>query len=968
MRTIQLTESKVSRSSISSMLFLRARSNGLEIALALTISSHVDVYSTIILFSGPVLFDQAVRQCLERYGVDTSVFLEMSAHPVLSSYLTENGSKYNLCTLHRQQSEIETTLKTLANLRIYGYSPVQTKISRIYSSDISSSRISHYFLYPFQRQYCVKEDPAHRLQRTVPIWHSLAGRPLAHPHTTFQTKLSLKSYRWIEDHRVQGPAVFPAAGYIEICMEVFNCKSLIDIHIEKALILPSDPNTYRTVRIVLDEISQSQVSMFSKGNEYDLGHWTKHMKATKGDLSNSASLPIWSENLKSRCTLATIEQKDVYGRFSSVGLDYGPHFQCIRTLYQGDNEVYAHINMAHLPKPLADSKQSRFYIHPALLDSTFQVLLGTQRYFYRAYVPTFIKRIEWRISTNELPNDLYVYARTTNIDHKQILVGDIIIVDGEQRLIGMIDGFEATALGQSNQSQPLHTLHYQNIATPIIKSIKTEFNPIDIPTHVKSQETLFDDACTAYISAFLMSNPFDADTVERWPIHRQRYWQWLHSTIKSKTISSDSIQLIDQEQCKALHYEAQAIHRVGKNLHLLLSDNFAVQNIFFGDSDPFMADLYSKSITFQPYTHILAQNLVNQFKMIQEQPGESSRVFSILELGAGTGALTSIILEKLYEETNIIQENRLIYVFTDVSGKFLSDAKKRFSSLYPCMQYQLCNLDVDLSTQKVDMYSFDIVCAFDVLHVAQDLKLCLSRVQQLLKPNGCLLCIELTRPWTWIEFFFGLFTGWWHFTDTSQRSTCFLTTDRWQKLLSESGFHQIQIENEGQPELAHSLLVARGSDWTVNEPTSTDITILDTTDATITNADEYMEQLLKLAQSLITVTEVTTVIVLTSLTNPPIGAAFTGFTRVWANECTHHIICSIEFDPSELPKKQMWLNRIRTIVGSTCEREFIICQQKIIVPRHITRTLENAVSITRKINNEKGMITDSYRFDECPIE
>ncbi len=55
----------------------------------------------------------------------------MSSHPVLSSYLTENGSKYNLCTLHRQQSDIETTLKVLANLRIYGYSPTQANISKI---------------------------------------------------------------------------------------------------------------------------------------------------------------------------------------------------------------------------------------------------------------------------------------------------------------------------------------------------------------------------------------------------------------------------------------------------------------------------------------------------------------------------------------------------------------------------------------------------------------------------------------------------------------------------------------------------------------------------------------------------------------------------------------------------------------------------------------------------------------------
>ena len=791
------------------------------------------------------------------------------------------------------------------------------------------------------------------------MWHSLAGRPLAHPYPTFQTKLSLKSYIWIDHHRVQGPAVFPAAGYIEICMEVFNSMNLTNIYIEKALILPSDPNIYRTIRIVFDNDNQFHICMYSKLNEYDSGDWIKHMNASKGDSSSSITqLPEWTNNLKSRCSFGIFEQKDIYERFSSVALDYGSYFQCIRTLYQGDNEVYAHLNISHLPKPLSNSNQSRFNIHPAILDSTFQVLLGTQRYFHTAYVPTFIKRIEWKIETSQLPNDLYVYARTTNIDSTHILKGDIFIVDEQQNLIGSIIGFEATALGQSNQPQPLYTLHYQNIQTPLITTtIKSQFNLIEIPKFIKEQEILFDDACLAYIGQFLALNLFNDETIQKWPIHRQRYWQWLNSTIKSKTYSPDAIDLIDNDQYKSLYYEAQAIHRVGKNLSALLNDNFAVQNIFFGENDSFMSDLYSKSLTFQPYTHILAQKLVDQFKIIEEQ--ESSRVFSILELGAGTGALTSVILEKLYQQTSIIQENRLIYVFTDVSGKFLSDAKKHFSKFYPCIQYQLCDLDIDLTKQKLNLYSFDVVCAFDVLHVAQDLKLCLNRVQQLLKPNASLLCIELTRPWIWIQFFFGLFAGWWHFSDTTIRSTCFLEVDQWKQLLTQSGFQHIQIENEGQPEFGHSLITATGSDWTINQTiSSSNITIFDTTEATLINANSYMEKLLELAQSSFTVTEPTTIFVLTLITNPPIGATFTGFTRVWANESTQHTICSIEFDPSEVQKKQMWLNRIEKIVENTYEREFVIYQNEIVVPRHIPRRLTNAITL-----NDDSVNKEPFRLE-----
>ncbi|CAF1043278.1 unnamed protein product [Adineta steineri] len=156
-----------------------------------------------------------------------------------------------------------------------------------------------------------------------------------------------------------------------------------------------------------------------------------------------------------------------------------------------------------------------------------------------------------------------------------------------------------------------------------------------------------------------------------------------------------------------------------------------------------MVDLYSKSMIFQSYIDILVQKLVDQFKIIEkEYQGEPSRGFCILELNAGTVALTLVILKKLFEQTSIIQESRLIYISTDVSGKFLLDAKKCFSSIYLCIQYELSNLDEDLATQKLNLYSFDF------LHVAQDLMLCLNRVQQLLQSNDFLLYFRLKTDTT----------------------------------------------------------------------------------------------------------------------------------------------------------------------------------------------------------------------------
>ncbi|CAF4385882.1 unnamed protein product, partial [Adineta steineri] len=148
----------------------------------------------------------------------------------------------------------------------------------------------------------------------------------------------------------------------------------------------------------------------------------------------------------------------------------------------------------------------------------------------------------------------------------------------------------------------------------------------------------------------------------------------------------------------------------------------------------------------------------------------------------------------------------------------------------------------------------------------------------------------------------------------------------------------------------------RAADCTLQKKDLSNRIIFDTTEATVQNVHTYMEKLLELAQSLISVTDSTTVFVLTQTTSPPIGATFTGFTRVWANEATQHRICSIEFDQEELKKKQFWLERIENMVEKTLEREFIIHENIITVPRHIPRTLTNVLTKTtqeQSSSNEK---------------
>lgn len=116
----------------------------------------------------------------------------------------------------------------------------------------------------------------------------------------------------------------------------------------------------------------------------------------------------------------------------------------------------------------------------------------------------------------------------------------------------------------------------------------------------------------------------------------------------------------------------------------------------------------------------------------------------ILELGGGTGTGTTELLPILpSEKTN--------YTFTDVGGFFLNAAKKKFSD-YPFIEYQLLDLERSPQEQGYSSHSFDVIVAFQVLHVARNIGETLDRIRSLLAPGGLLLFWETTQPRLEFEF------------------------------------------------------------------------------------------------------------------------------------------------------------------------------------------------------------------------
>jgi acyl transferase domain-containing protein len=72
--------------------------------------------------------------------------------------------------------------------------------------------------YPFERERCWEDPPDAGAQKASKPVNALLGERLnsALPMVQFQSKIGIGTHRYLDDHKVQGSVVFPAAAYLDV--------------------------------------------------------------------------------------------------------------------------------------------------------------------------------------------------------------------------------------------------------------------------------------------------------------------------------------------------------------------------------------------------------------------------------------------------------------------------------------------------------------------------------------------------------------------------------------------------------------------------------------------------------------------------------------------------------------------------------------------------------------------------------
>lgn len=230
--------------------------------------------------------------------------------------------------------------------------------------------------------------------------------------------------------------------------------------------------------------------------------------------------------------------------------------------------------------------------------------------------------------------------------------------------------------------------------------------------------------------------------------------------------------------------ETQLLHTTARRLADCLKGAVDPVTLIFRDSAAraLLEDVYTNAPMFKTGTLLLGQYLSSVLQCIRSTGRQELR---ILELGAGTGGTSKHIIETL---TSLVDVGcKLSYTFTDLSPSLVAAAKRKFARWSSIMEYTVLDIEKEPATQLLE--SYDIVLSTNCIHATKNLVASASNIRKMLRPDGILCLVELTRNLYWFDLVFGLLEGWWLFDDG--RDHALAHEQRWNKSLRASGFNWV---------------------------------------------------------------------------------------------------------------------------------------------------------------------------------
>ncbi|MEP9355161.1 SDR family NAD(P)-dependent oxidoreductase [Xanthobacter sp. KR7-65] len=314
----------------------------------------------------PVNYKKAIDFCID-LGIDA--FLELGPHrtvtPLIHGISQErNASVVAVPSLERHGDDRLVMARSMATLYVNGTSFDWTEAR---PDDLP--RDEHVAL-PRRPWVCERlvQMPLEAKQFLFDDdRHPLLGWRETGPEPAWTNEITLKSAKYLADHRPGGDCLFPTVGYVEMMAaalrELFGAApvELRDFKIMDALSIGNDDVVL--LRTSYDPItSRLRISSLKRDTDED---WRLRVEAY--GWQHAFAVPKASFDPALLDTTPAITREDFYRLTSRHGLDYGPTFQAVEALWLPEpRHAVARINSSEA------ARRTGFVAFPGLFDSVLQ--------------------------------------------------------------------------------------------------------------------------------------------------------------------------------------------------------------------------------------------------------------------------------------------------------------------------------------------------------------------------------------------------------------------------------------------------------------------------------------------------------------------------------------------------------------------------------------------------------------------
>ncbi|RSL58093.1 hypothetical protein CEP53_006251 [Fusarium sp. AF-6] len=777
-----------------------------------------------------VRFADAVQHLVQdasRLGLGSiSDLVEVGPHPALrrptldTIKQTENKSKDIRYTssLHRSRPAVEAMLSLVGQLFSFGH-PVSVTAANQQSPEDKISFLTNCPKYPFDhsRRYWSES----RISRGFRLRGTVQGETLGvrvsdwNPfEPRWRNFLSVETDPWIGDYKVDDKVLYPAAGMLVMVIEavqqmVSNDRDVTGYHVKTANFLGPIPVQdawedrvetevhLRPTRRKHDvETSLFEVAIYS----YAEGDWTQRLRASiQVDYKNSPDAKqrqLSQDNVREQFKLAQsvgrpIDSHAFYGDAAENGLQYGDSFRLGQDIHWDGNDT------AVMRVDLTKSRyRTSSLVHPAVLDQAFHVLRASTGQQPACNVPVRMTDAWFAASGWQMGSIRWVARSCCNRldrlhgDHGE--EGSVYALTDDGSVLCAIRKVVASGQSKGTGETERKRLH------------RIEWKPtLGLMDPERLRQLCRADTFSRDETAILANHAELCSTLDlvaartlrhldrtKVPDSLRRHVEWIEHHVSK--MSPETIQA--SESITDVQVEAQLSHvedvlpawkvytACARSLPEILAGQIDPLQVVFGSNltDIFYADLFQ---------YLCADGRLGT---ILDLAAHENPALRLLEVGAGTGGMTTHVLTALQErEKRTGGLSFAEYTYTDISPAFFERAMGRWPDIQSQgrLSFKTLDLDRDVEEQGFELGSYDIVVAACVLHATPDLEATIRNVRNALRPGGQLILLEvINSDDIATNFMAGLLPGWWVAREEWRPHSAAVPESLWDKCLRANGF------------------------------------------------------------------------------------------------------------------------------------------------------------------------------------